>query len=282
MTDQHSHADVQPYHQSLVNGALGGICLTIAGHPMDLLKVRLQTGTGNTSAITMLKQTLKQDGFYGLYRGVSAPLISSVPFCQICFVGYEIGKSIAANTTSDHPDQPLTFKQNAAAGAFSGLCSSVIVTPSDRIKTLLQIQGQSNSATHYKGALDAAQKLGLKALYRGFSATIARDLPGYATYFFVYEYTKALLGGGVGSVLSAGAAAGVMNWIVVSPMDVVKSRMQSTNEGGLLKTVEMTFRESGVKGFYRGIGPSLARAVPANAACMAGVELGKYMWRLTA
>jgi solute carrier family 25 carnitine/acylcarnitine transporter 20/29 len=176
------------------------------------------------------------------------------------------------------------------AGAFAGGCSSFIVAPTDRVKVLLQIQGQgtASSPANYKGSIDCARQLGPTSLFRGFSATLARDVPGYACYFFFYEYVKTNLVlsdpsapsyKSAGAVLVAGATAGVLNWLAVSPFDVIKSRMQANSSGGFAATAKTVFVEGGALGFYRGIGPSLVRAVPANAACMAGVEIGKACWR---
>jgi solute carrier family 25 carnitine/acylcarnitine transporter 20/29 len=110
--------------------------------------------------------------------------------------------------------------------------------------------------------------------------TLARDGPGSAAYFATYEYTKRSLtpkdadGNMTGqlsltAIITAGGAAGVAMWIPVFPVDTVKSRLQSAagrpTIGGTIRSV---YASGGLKAFYPGFGPALARAVPANAATL--------------
>lgn len=59
----------------------------LVGHPFDLIKVRLQTAEKGvyTSALDVAKKSLARDGFKGLYRGVSAPLIGVTPMFAVSF-----------------------------------------------------------------------------------------------------------------------------------------------------------------------------------------------------
>ena len=115
--------------------------------------------------------------------------------------------------------------------------------------------------------------------------TLARDGPGSAAYFASYEYVKRKLtpldkdgkpSGDLSltAVMTAGGAAGVAMWIPVFPIDTIKSRLQSAEGrptiGGVVRGV---YASGGFKAFFPGIGPALARAVPANAATFLGVEL---------
>ena len=115
--------------------------------------------------------------------------------------------------------------------------------------------------------------------------TLARDGPGSAAYFASYEYVKRSLtpkdkdGNPSGdlsltAVMVAGGAAGVAMWIPVFPIDTIKSRLQSAEGrptiGG---TIRGLYANGGFKAFFPGMGPAMARAVPANAATFLGVEL---------
>ena len=72
------------------------------------------------------------------------------------------------------------------------------------------------------------------------------------------------------------AAAGVAMWIPVFPVDTVKSRLQSAagspTLGGVVREL---YSKGGVRAFFPGMAPALARAVPANAATFLGVELAQ-------
>ena len=87
-------------------------------------------------------------------------------------------------------------------------------------------------------------------------------------------------GASFGGTLLAGGCAGVGNWLVAIPMDTVKSRWQTAPEGtyrNLVDVVNVTIRKEGPSALFRGIGPALLRAFPANAACLCGVETVKNL-----
>lgn len=68
-------------------GGFGGVCAVLVGHPFDLIKVRLQTAEKGAyaGAMEVVKKTLGRDGFRGLYRGVSAPLVGVTPMFAVSF-----------------------------------------------------------------------------------------------------------------------------------------------------------------------------------------------------
>lgn len=191
------------------------------------------------------------------------------------------------------PDGNLSIAQVSFAGFFSAIPMTAITAPFERVKVILQVQDQKLSPgekPRYSGGLDVVRQLyregGVRSVFRGSAATLARDGPGSAAYFAAYEYIKRKLtpvdpvtGKPSGqlsltAVTCAGAAAGVAMWIPVFPVDTVKSRLQTAeghaSVGGIVREV---YARGGVKAFFPGFGPALARAVPANAATFLGVEL---------
>ena len=106
-------------------------------------------------------------------------------------------------------------------------------------------------------------------------------------YYGVYEVLKNKLsppdgGMSVGVTLLCGGLAGVFNWLVAVPPDTVKSRYQSapagkySGPGQVLK--EIMKEGGGIMGTYKGLGPALVRAFPANAACFLGMETTKKLF----
>ena len=70
----------------------------------------------------------------------------------------------------------------------------------------------------------------------------------------------------------------MMFWTVSIPADVVKSRYQSAPEGkytSLGHVYRNLIKEEGASALFRGMGPALLRAFPANAACFLGLEISK-------
>lgn len=89
----------------------------------------------------------------------------------------------------------------------------------------------------------------------------------------------------VWTLLTSGAVGGVSYWLACYPLDVVKSRVQMArlppNKGGWLsggyvaREINAIVMEGGVSSLFRGIGPSLVRAVPAAGATFAAYELAR-------
>lgn len=198
-----------------------------------------------------------------------------------------MGKKIVYLTRSEeNAKEPMSLAEITFAGAFSAVPTTLLMAPSERIKVLMQIQGQGGDQK-YKGPLDVVKHLykegGVRSIFRGTGATLLRDSPGSAAYFVAYELLKKALtpaGAGPealnpGAVLFAGGMAGVAMWTIAIPPDVLKSRLQSAPAGtytGLLDCLKKTIKADGASALFRGLGPAMLRAFPANAATFLGVE----------
>lgn len=297
---QQAKASATSQLRNLTAGGIGGICAVIVGHPFDLIKVRMQTAERGvySSALDVARKTIAREGLTrGLYAGVSAPLLGVTPMFMVSFWGYGVGKSLIERVSSVPHSASGTPQysvgQISAAGFFSAIPMTLITAPFERVKVLLQIQGQKvlkpGEKPRYSGGLDVVRQLyrsgGVRSVFRGSAMTLARDGPGSAAYFAAYESVKRALTPkdadgnptaalSLPAVIVAGGAAGVAMWIPVFPVDTIKSRLQSAEGrptiGGTIRGV---YRSGGVKAFFPGFGPALARAVPANAATFLGVEL---------
>lgn len=69
--------------------------------------------------------------------------------------------------------------------------------------------------------------------------------------------------------MTAGAGAGLVSSIVTCPLDVVKTRLQAqhlardaSDYEGVRGTVKRIWRQAGFRGFYRGLGPTVAGYLP--------------------
>ncbi|KAJ2880882.1 carnitine transporter [Coemansia aciculifera] len=252
--------------KSFLSGGFGGMCLVAAGHPLDLLKVRMQTSTQYKSTMDCFRKTLAESGIRGMYRGMAAPLVGATP----------------------SPTDKLSTNQILFAGGFSAIPTTAVMAPMERIKCTLQVGAANSTGVAYKGPADAAMGIirtgGFRSLFKGTCATLLRDVPGSVAYFGAYELIKKKLtnqSAGQGSIsplaiVTAGGLAGMANWAVAIPPDVLKSRLQTSPEGkytGVRQVFVEMMRVEGPGALFRGIGPAMLRAFPANAACFLGVEL---------
>lgn len=119
-----------------------------------------------------LTKTVKNEGVRGLYKGMAAPLAGVSPIFAISFFGYGVGKKIFQADKQEYKTL-RTF----SAGAFSGIFTTIIMSPGERIKCLLQIQ-QGSANKKYNGPVDVAKQLykegGIRSVYRGAVATMLR------------------------------------------------------------------------------------------------------------
>ncbi|RCI08335.1 hypothetical protein L249_8874 [Ophiocordyceps polyrhachis-furcata BCC 54312] len=289
--------------QALAAGGFGGVCAVVVGHPFDLVKVRLQTSSRGTynGAMDVVRRSVARDGLRrGLYAGVSAPLVGVTPMFAVSFWGYDLGKQIVSSLSPTTASTSLSIGQTATAGFLSAIPMTAITAPFER-KTTTTTTTTTTTAPkhHHRNAADVVRHLyktgGLRSVFRGSAATLARDGPGSAAYFAAYEYIKASLSRpspspssssssssqqqqqqplSLGAITCAGAAAGVAMWIPVFPVDTVKSRLQTAEaDVSISSVVRSLYAQGGFRAFFPGFGPALARAVPANAATFLGVEL---------
>ncbi|KAI0213103.1 Mitochondrial carnitine/acylcarnitine carrier protein [Lamellibrachia satsuma] len=249
--------------KGFIAGGFGGICVVLSGHPLDTIKVRLQTmptpppgqSPIYSGMLDCTKKMFLKEGIRGFYKGMGAPLMGIAPIFAVSFFGFNVGKAIQQN----HPDDELSYSQLFIAGMVAGVFSTSIMAPGERIKCLLQVQ-QSAATAKYSGPVDVVKQLfkegGLRSIFKGTNATLLRDVPASAMYFMSYEWLQRVLTpeGHSRKELSplrtmfAGGMAGVFNWLVAIPPDVLKSRLQ--------------------------IAPHvMVRAFPANAACFMGYEI---------
>ena len=69
---------------------------------------------------------------------MGAPLVGVAPIFALSFWGFGVGKKLVGGT--DDEKNPLGLGQLALAGGISGIMTTVIMAPGERIKCLLQVR----------------------------------------------------------------------------------------------------------------------------------------------
>ncbi|KAF9164069.1 hypothetical protein DFQ26_001856 [Actinomortierella ambigua] len=283
--------EIVPWHD-FVAGTLAGMAQVTVGQPMDTIKTRLQIeGQSGRFAGPMdcLRQTIRNEGFLGLYKGMASPLVGVAAVNALLFGAYSNLKLIQ----EAYPGAPLTLGQIAIAGAGAGVVNAILASPVEMLKIKMQAQYGSGSAVRYKGPVDCARQLireyGVKnGLMRGYWITVIREIPGYAGFYAGFEGMKrALTPDGEDSrtyphslltLMASGATGGVSYWFACYPLDMLKSMIQNQNvplKGAfyVVDSARKVYREGGITPFFRGFTPTIIRAVPAAAATFTTYEL---------
>lgn len=180
----------------------------------------------------------------------------------------------------------LTWSQilkSLTAGGIAGAVSRSAVAPLERLKILMQVQGNDKV---YRGVWQGTMHMwrtdGIKGLFKGNGLNCIRIFPNQAIKFLMYEQLARRISyyridkGGDGQLtpglrLMAGACAGIVGMSATYPMDMVRGRITIQQgraaEGvpqyrGMFHATRCIVAEEGVLALWRGWLPSVIGVVP--------------------
>ncbi|XP_013881595.1 solute carrier family 25 member 16 [Austrofundulus limnaeus] len=181
--------------------------------------------------------------------------------------------TMEATASTTPTNKNFYWLRSFVAGGVAGCCAKTTIAPLDRVKILLQ--GQS---PHYKhlgvfSTLTAVpKKEGILGLYKGNGAMMVRIFPYGAIQFMAFDRYKKLLNTQLGISghihrLMAGSMAGMTAVICTYPLDVIRARLafQVTGDhrySGIIDVFRSISHKEGMKGFYRGLTPTLIGMAP--------------------
>ncbi len=279
---------------------------TYTGHPLDTIKVRIQTSPPGTYSGVMdcIAKSHKQGGLRGFFDGATPALATAVIENTLVFGANETIKRIIMNKQADKT-KPLPPSTVAAIGASAGFFQALFACPAEVVKCRLQAPGGQGVLSPFACTQKILSESGVRGLYRGFTPFVIREIPFYLVFFSVYEGVCSKLEGGSRSrdqlsameVLLAGGLAGCAGWTVVVPADTIKSKLQASHENlSALATTKHILKTEGLfRGLFKGWSAimirygiyfilqfdlsalqfSLISAFPANAATFLGFELAR-------
>lgn len=174
-------------------------------------------------------------------------------------------------------------------GGFASVVAEMGTFPIDTAKTRLQVQGQVSSAStkdlRYRGMVHAIFRIskeeGITALYNGVKPALLRQATYGTLKIGLYHGIKRIVAPDpasetLGKNVLCGIVAGATGASICNPTDVLKVRLQaqtgSVNGGkSMMASFMDMYKLEGLKGCYRGVGPTAQRA-----SIIAGVELPVY------
>ena len=271
-----------PFIQKLIVGGIAGIVGTSIVYPLDMVKTRLQRQTTGPMKYKgpwdCFKTICREEGPSGLYRGILANLIGVTPEKAIKLAVNDFVREQTADENGD-----VAWYNGILAGASAGFCQVIATNPMEITKIRMQVQATLPKEQR-TGLWAVCKDLGLKGMYKGSTITLLRDVP-YSMIFFplnatiqnwyMDEHGNIPLGG----LLVAGMVAGCFASGLMTPMDVIKTRVQAEKGAKLeVKFSQMfvkIFKTEGIRGLYKGAVPRMCVQAPLFSIACTAFELQK-------
>ncbi|XP_010559229.1 PREDICTED: nicotinamide adenine dinucleotide transporter 2, mitochondrial-like [Tarenaya hassleriana] len=277
-------------------GAAAGAIAATFVCPLDVIKTRLQvlglpetpTGQRGGVIITSLQNIIRNEGFRGLYRGLSPTIIALLPNWAVYFTVYGKLKDLLQSS-----DGKLGVGANMIAAAGAGASTAIATNPFWVVKTRLMTQGMRPDVVPYKSVLSAFSRICHEEGLRGFYSGILPSLAGVshvAIQFPAYEMIKqymATIGNTTVDKLSpsdvaiSSSISKVIASVMTYPHEVVRSKLQEQGQvrnvtvqySGLVDCIKKVFRKEGIPGFYRGCATNLLRTTPSAVITFTSYEM---------
>ncbi|XP_063785384.1 mitochondrial glutamate carrier 2 [Pseudophryne corroboree] len=269
----------------LINGGIAGLVGVTCVFPIDLAKTRLQNQQGHgvyRGMFDCLVKTIRSEGFFGMYRGAAVNLTLVTPEKAIKLAANDFFR----NRLSQEGKQ-LTLVREMLAGCGAGTCQVIVTSPMEMLKIQLQDAGRlatqrvvsgdgpasaphpPTTAPQKPSALritrDLLRTQGISGVYKGLGATLLRDVPFSIIYFPLFANVNKL-----GQKSSqdkapfyhsffAGCFAGSVAAVAVTPLDVLKTRIQTLKKGvgedtynGIIDCARKIWKNEGPSAFMKG------------------------------
>ena len=235
-------------------GLLGSSFGFAVGYPFDVIKSFSQLEQ-TPSMIQSIKIIYNRFGFMGFYNGILTPLLCISAVKGTLFATYDF--VLTSPIGSSIPDDGLyKYIKMAIAGSFGAVTSSFINSPVELIK--LSYQRGVPFFSNFKFA-------DIKTtLLKGLPETILRETPFYMTYFPLYNYCKD------NNIPFAGGIAGTIPWIIIYPLDVIKTYKQNPINNNIPFT--QFYAKYGKRTLINGLFPTILRAFPTHLATWIAYE----------
>jgi len=298
--------------KEVLSGSFAGIVGTIFGHPLDLIKVRLQTQNEYKGTFDCLYKVWKNEGIIrGFYRGLLPPIVNLTFLNSLSFGSYsqiKIWLSYYTGLRIDTSSESTSFSPAYfIAGGMTGSLAGLFSTPFEMVKIRMQLD--NISTRRFTGSFHCVRTLyreqGLLYLYTGFRVNTLREVLFGSVYFGSYEHLKHLFYRAFSllsleithmdkeivswqsslAVLCAGGISGMSAWLISFPLDCIKSNIQGSSLGvsktisnktpsiNAIHVMNHIWRTRGIVGFYNGIGPSVVRAFIVSSVRFSAYEL---------
>ncbi|KAG0563911.1 hypothetical protein KC19_8G068800 [Ceratodon purpureus] len=208
--------------QHLGGGGVAGAVGATVVYPLDTIKTRMQAQNMQgkepqyKDEIDCFKQLVTKEGPASLYSGLVPQLLGIAPEKAMKLT---VNEALLSSLEVMMPGARVWALEFIAGGG-GGASQVVFTNPMEIVKVRLQTQREGQPK---KALWTIVKELGVKGLYDGAGVTLARDVPSSAVFFAIYSLLRGLY---PDQSFLAGAIAAIPATILVTPMDIIKTRLQ--------------------------------------------------------
>lgn len=273
------------------SASIMSICFT---HPLDLVKVRLQTQPHAGTRLgmgQMFAHVYRENGFRGLYKGLTAAQLRQLTYSMTRFGVYDFLKErVTGNTPREQPGVGTLI----LISSLSGFLGGIVGNPADVLNVRMQHDAALPAADrrNYRHAIDGLIRVtreeGVGSLFRGVWPNSARAALMTASQLATYDSFKGLLLGtpalhmkdNLVTHFTASLMAGFVATTVCSPVDVIKTRIMSAKtKSGLASLLADIYKKEGLTWCFKGWVPSFARLGPTSVLLLVFKEQHQVVYR---
>jgi len=204
---------------------------------------------------------LRREGLLSLYRGILPPLLQKSTSTALMFGTYEQYKRLLT-------ERNVSVRSSIVIAAFCAGCTEAILTPFERIQTLMLDHKWSGQFRNTPHAFVSLTQYGVREYYRGLTAVLLRNGPSNIIFFGCRDPLRSVLPGslekfGLLADFLSGACLGAFISTIFYPLNTTKTHMQKSL-GGEFRSFSSVFvqllRERGVGGMFRGVHVNYTRS----------------------
>lgn len=255
---------------------LGGIASAMAAcctHPLDLLKVHLQTQQQATHNLTSMGiHVVRTQGVLALYNGLSASVMRQLTYSTTRYGLYEVVTAELKKT-----NDPIPFYQKIAVAAAAGFVGGIVGNPADMVNVrmqndvkMLDLAKRRNYNHVFDGLYRTATEEGVSTWMRGVTMTSSRALLMTVAQIACYDQAKQFLlttrffKDNIITHFTASFIAGTIATSITQPVDVMKTRLMEAKPGQYKSVAHCILYTAklGPLGFYKGFIPAWVRLAP--------------------
>jgi len=174
------------------------------------------------------------------------------------------------------------------AGMVAGFVCKIVEYPLDTVKVQVQTQSRTGPIlSPFQMLQKNMNEAGFMSLYRGLPSPLLGSMLENMVLFSSYSFAGRLISKDPDNQpfeqkLLCGMFSGVCVATVLTPVELIKCKMQTTNEAAVkyknsIQCITAILKEGGPKALFNGHIGTLCREVPGNAAWFGGYELGIYL-----